>query len=58
MDVAVACVSLMRREEVWRREDSISDRIGGVRMTGNDATVRSFFTAGGRENLFSLSGGV
>ena len=32
MDVVVACVSLMNREEVWRREGSKSDRAGGWRI--------------------------
>ena len=35
MDVVVGCVSLMKREEVWRREGSKSHRAGGWRMTGS-----------------------
>ena len=32
MDVVVACVSLLKREEVWRRGGSRSTLIGGMRI--------------------------
>ena len=32
MDVVVACVSLIKREEVWRREGSKCSWTGGVRI--------------------------
>ena len=35
MDVVVACVSLLKREEVWRRGGSRFTLRGGRRMTGS-----------------------